>query len=549
MRVTWLAAVVLAIGCGMSLVHAADRVFVESGRAVAIDPAGDAWKTQGQSLVGSGVGNVLYANAALGEGDFSVTVRLSLDELNGSAASFVFGDNHFGFDGRTGWMFVEGPVFGGGTQFVRPSKEHIQPGKPFTFRFVRQRQTLLFEINGQVVRTATIEANHHARLTGADFGMRPWRATLRVHDFHATGDLRERSVINLPQINLFESGTKGYHTYRIPALITTTRGTILAFAEGRVKNSGDSGDIDLLVRRSTDGGRTWSEQQVVWDDGPNTCGNPCPVVDSRTGTIYLLMTHNLGVDHEGHIIEKTSRGTRTVWLSRSTDDGVTWSTPVGITQTTKDPDWGWYATGPGVGIQKQHGPHKGRLIIPANHSYSNAGPYARRSTYGYGAHVIYSDDGLTWHHSQPIHPNVNESQLVELSDGRLMMNMRSYFGDNRRRTAISDDGGVTWSEVRKEEELIEPVCQASIIRLDRENGKPWFLFANPASTRRENMTVRLSKDDAATWPIARPIYRGSSAYSCLAPLPDGDIGLLYEADGYRRIVFTRFTTDWLEGKE
>ncbi len=548
MRMILLAAVV-AMGSSLSAAGAAEQVFVEAGKAVAIDESGGGWQTQKEALVGTGVGKILYADAALGEGDVTVTVRLSLDELNASAASFVFGDNHFGFDGRTGQMFVEGPIFGGGTQYVARSERHLQPGRPFTFRFVRQGQTLLFEIDGQVVRTATIEASHRADLTDVDFGLRPWRSQMRVYDFRAEGDLRKRSAVDLPQIDLFKGGTDGYHTYRIPALITTPGGTLLAFAEGRVKHGGDSGDIDMLVKRSTDGGQTWSEQQIVWDDGPNTCGNPCPVIDQETGTIYLLMTHNLGTDHEGHIIEKTSRGTRTVWVAVSTDDGVTWSTPKEITRTTKDPDWGWYATGPGVGVQKQHGPHKGRLVIPANHSYSDAGEFARRSTYGYGAHVIYSDDGETWHHSEPIHPNMNESQLVELSDGRLMMNMRSYFGDNRRRSAISSDGGATWSELRIEDELLEPVCQASIIRLDREGGKPWFLFANPASTRRTNMTVRLSKDDAATWPIARRIYGGGSAYSCLAVLPDGDIGLLYEADNYRRIVFTRFSIDWLEGKE
>ena len=145
-------------------------------------------------------------------------------------------------------------------------------------------------------------------------------------------------------------GQGGYHTYRIPSLIVTTKGTVLAFCEGRKQSASDAGDIDLLLRRSRDGGKTWSAPQVVWDDGPNTCGNPCPVIDAKTGTIWLLLTHNLGSDSESKIVDGTSKGTRTVWVTRSDDDGATWARPVEITSTVKRPDWTWYATGPGVGI-------------------------------------------------------------------------------------------------------------------------------------------------------------------------------------------------------
>ncbi len=164
------------------------------------------------------------------------------------------------------------------------------------------------------------------------------------------------------QRSVFVSGQDGYHTYRIPAVIVTPKGTVLAFCEGRKSNRSDTGNIDLLLKRSTDGGRTFSPQQVVWDDGDNTCGNPCPVIDRKTGTIWLLLTHNLGEDRESEIIGRTSKGSRTVWINKSTDDGVTWSKPVEITATTKKPSWTWYATGPGVGIQLK----SGRLVIPCD---------------------------------------------------------------------------------------------------------------------------------------------------------------------------------------
>src|SRR6185503_10805284 len=151
---------------------------------------------------------------------------------------------------------------------------------------------------------------------------------------------------------LFVAGEGGYHTYRIPSLITCSSktgrlGTVLAFCEGRKNGSGDTGDIDLLVRRSLDGGRTWLAPQVVWDDGENTCGNPCPVVERESGVIWLLLTGNLRGDTEEKIVEEKSRGTRTVWVARSADEGASWSRPIDITAQVKRPEWTWYATGPG----------------------------------------------------------------------------------------------------------------------------------------------------------------------------------------------------------
>jgi sialidase-1 len=344
------------------------------------------------------------------------------------------------------------------------------------------------------------------------------------------------------QTPLFVSGTEGYHTFRIPALITTKRGTLLAFCEGRKNGGGDSGDIDLVLRRSSDGGRTWSPLQIVWDDGPNTCGNACPVVDQDTGTIWLLMTHNLGEDRESEIAARTSKGTRTVWVSKSEDDGATWSPPREITGTAKRPDWTWYATGPGIGIQIRQGPHKGRLVIPCDH--------AEADTKQWRSHVIYSDDrGKTWRlgGSSP-QDRTNECQVAELSDGRLMLNMRSADrGRKQRAICLSADGGATWSDFRYDATLIEPICQASLLAYPPGGGV--LLFSNPAeTTARRNLTVRLSRDDGKTWPLARTLYPGPAAYSCLAALPEGEVGCLYERGAerpYETITFARFTREWL----
>ncbi len=337
------------------------------------------------------------------------------------------------------------------------------------------------------------------------------------------------------QAPVFVSGQDGYHTYRIPSLVVTKKGTLLAFCEGRKRGGGDAGDIDLLLKRSCDAGKTWSKAQVVWDDGDNTCGNPCPVVDRNTGTIWLLMTHNLGGDTEARILDGTSKGTRTVWVTRSDDDGLTWARPVEITRDVKRADWTWYATGPGVGIQTR----TGRLVVPCDNCVS--GSKVRQS------HVILSDDGgKTWKLGGVVGPQCNESQVVELADGALLLNVRSYRGTNRRLVAVSRDGGETFSRPQEDRALVEPVCQASILRGPGEKGG--ILFSNPASTRRERLTVRLSTDQAKTWSHARVLHAGPAAYSCLAVLPDGTIACLYERGDkgpYEGIFLARFSLGWL----
>lgn len=330
----------------------------------------------------------------------------------------------------------------------------------------------------------------------------------------------------LEQTDLFVAGTGGYHTYRIPVLLTTPAGTVLAFCEGRKRSASDTGKIDLLLRRSTDGGRTWSEPQVVWSDGDNVCGNPAPVADRASGHVWLLMTWNLGSDHERDIMAGTGKDTRRVFVTLSTDDGRSWSPPRDITASVKRPHWRWYATGPANGIQLTRGAHAGRLVVPANHSdHSDPGRHP------YRAHVIYSDDcGQTWQLGGIEEEMTNESTLVELADGTLLHNMHSYHKQNRRAVATSRDGGLTWSPVKLDPVLIEPVCQASLLRATwpAPDQQGLILFSNPASLKRMNLTLRFSHDEAKTWPDSVTLHPGPAAYSCLAFLPDHTILCAYE---------------------
>ena len=348
----------------------------------------------------------------------------------------------------------------------------------------------------------------------------------------------------LKQTDVFISGQDGSHTYRIPSVVVASDGGLLAFCEARRTTGSDTGDIDLVLKRSADGGATWGEMQVIWDDGPNTCGNPCAVVDQETSTIWLLACHNLVEDHEMKIWEGMSKSTRTIWAIRSDDSGASWSSPVEITSTTKPPNWSWYATGPGSGIQLQYGDHKGRLVIPCDHGVAGG--------WDYHSHVFYSDDhGETWQLGGSVPDNTtSECQVVELADGTLLLSIRYHAWINRaeapyyRTIAFSRDGGETWGDVRKDQALIDPRCQASIFRHTSGNA---ILFSNPANTARDRMTVRASYDEGKTWAASKMLHPGPSAYSCLTVLPDNSIGCFYERgeeEPREKITFARFSLEW-----
>ena len=344
----------------------------------------------------------------------------------------------------------------------------------------------------------------------------------------------------LRQADVFVAGKDGYHTYRIPALLTTRKGSLLAMCEGRKTGRGDHGDLDLVMKRSDDHGKTWSDVQMIYEEGGAekiTIGNPCPVVDQTTGTIWLPFC----------------RDNDDVFMTYSEDDGRTWAKPYEITSNVKGSDWGWYATGPGVGIQLTREKYRGRLVIPCDHREKRGDKWIKMS------HVFYSDDhGKSWKLGGTVADHTDECQVVELHDGRLMINMRNYWGNEggkkelggKRAVTISDDGGESWQELTFDSTLVESICQASFIKHSNDTFRqPPLLFSNPASTtNRKQMTIRMSTDDGKTWPFARVIAPGSAAYSSLAVLADRSVGCLYEADGYKRIVFAQFTLPWLEAE-
>ncbi|RYU93637.1 sialidase family protein [Emticicia agri] len=359
-------------------------------------------------------------------------------------------------------------------------------------------------------------------------------------------------------VPVFVSGTEGHKTYRIPAIIQLPKGDLLAFAEGRVNGSGDFGDINIVMKRSTDNGKTWGTLSTLVDYAHLQAGNPAPVFDSSDpafpqGRIFLF--YNTGNNHEGEV--RKGNGLREVWYKTSTDGGQTWSESINITTQVHRPkqpainpaynfaeDWRHYANTPGHAIQLQHGKYKGRLYIAANHSAGEP----RKDGEDYFSHGFYSDDhGKTFQLSDVVLiEGSNECTATELSGNRVMLNIRNQKGDIRSRlVVISKDGGASWVHMYMDEQLPDPVCEGSILSLGIRNGKHVLAFTNPAhQTKRDNLTLRISYDEGITWPVSKVIDkspdendRDYTAYSDIVAIDKKTIGILYEKDRYSQIVF------------
>ena len=351
------------------------------------------------------------------------------------------------------------------------------------------------------------------------------QSVVSVH--FSLGEIDRKAALLPAETVVYRAGEDDTHTYRIPALAVSRQGTLLAFAEARRRSAADDGDIELVLKRSFDGGQTWGAMQVLADDEGNTMGNPCPIVDPETGRIVLLFCRN----------------NRRVFVMHSDDDGARFSTPLEITDSLRnDFAWSRVATGPGNGIRMA----SGRMVVPM---WTMAGELGAAKEYRAG--VMVSDDrGQTWRAGRtvaPLYKDCNECEVVQAADGRLCLNMRSSGDAYRRVVAWSEDGGESWGEPRLDDALVDPVCDASLIQL--RTAPPAWAFSNPDSKRRMNLTLRLSFDEGATWPVAKVLHAGPSAYSCLAELPDGSIGCLYERgvfSPYESIAFARCSMQWLQ---
>lgn len=350
--------------------------------------------------------------------------------------------------------------------------------------------------------------------------------------------------------SVYVSGAEGYKSFRIPAIVKAPNGDLLAFCEGRVNGAGDFGNIKVVLKRSSDGGKTWSALQIVASNDSLQAGNPAPVVDLTDprfpkGRIFLF--YNTGDGHEGEL--RKGHGHRDVLFKTSIDNGKTWSEPTDITlqvnrinQPQINPlwnfkeDWRSYANTPGHALQFEHGKYKGRIYVAANHSSGDPKPQLR----DYKAHGYFTDDhGATFYLSETVpFEGSNESTAAELSNDGLMMNSRNQTG-NYRIVSLSKDGGETWDTTFIDHNLPDPVCEGSLLNIGTKKGKFILAFCNnDDQDSRDSLTLRISFDEGKTWKKKFLLDPKNSAYSDIVKISKKKIGVLYEADGYKEIKFT-----------
>lgn len=380
----------------------------------------------------------------------------------------------------------------------------------------------------------------------------------------------------IEKLDLFTVGEDpAYKLYHIPGIVVTAKGSVLAWCEARKRSAGvsDWDDIRILLRRSTDDGKTWSAPKSIADvPGPKT-KNPFSLrmknVDPNDVTYNnpVLIADRDGTVHMLFCLEYMR-----CFYQRSTDDGVTWSAPVEITAAFEKfkaaYDWKVLATGPDHAIQLKNG----RLVVPVWLSTGTGGNAHRPSVTA----TIYSDDaGKTWRAGDIAVPctdewiNPNETIAIELADGSVMLNVRSESKAHRRLVTVSKDGATGWSTPRFDDALLEPICMGSIIRfsLAQDGGKNRILFSNPDNLSRadgkeapgknrdrKNVSVKLSYDEGQTWPVSKPVEPGPSMYSDLAVTKNGTILCFYGSSGAStglgsfaggRLTLARFNLEWL----
>lgn len=360
-------------------------------------------------------------------------------------------------------------------------------------------------------------------------------------------------LAQVPTNFVFKNGEQGYACFRIPAIIKAPNGDLLAFAEARKKDCDDFGDIDIVMKRSTNNGMKWTDLEIVADNNLVKAGNPAPVVDLLDpkfpkGRVFLLYNTASASETDS----RKGMSTREIWYVTTADNGKTWNKAVNITTSVHKPlapafnpaytfseDWRTNALTPGHAFQFLIGKNRGRIFVAANHS---VGAKKEKDDFdNYQAHCFFSDDhGSTWRLGADIPiPGGNEGTAAELRDGSVLQNVRFQNKTERYRIlAFSGSGGESWDTAYISKELTDPICEGSMISF-RKGDQHILLFSNPASqVKRERMTIRASTDNGKSWPASFLVDPGPSAYSDLVSVKPNKIGLLYEKGNHGGIAYT-----------
>ncbi len=491
---------------------------------------GDKWKTGEGYIYCSGQGdnfnNMAYSGFRIEEGDFHMKMRMSFDTLGQTTSILWLFNHHFGFDSRNSdptlreRLFFYSPVLDS-LVLLAPAASVISVGEPFWFEVIREDSRVRFLIDQQLITEQTLDA-FSSPLAGS-VGIRPWQNRIRIYEWQLQGNIKP-----MPEPEyVFQNGEAGYACFRVPSIVQTQDGSLLAFAEGRENSCRDNYDVNIVMKKSTDNGKSWGPVQLIWEDSTNTCCYPVPIVDRVSGRVVLLMGWQLGTDRVPAIKNKTSTDTRRMFQVTSDDHGDSWSPIREITDQVKQPDWQLVVSGSGSGLQMRHPSYNHRMLIPSHYSsIENGQPEVR-------CFLLYSDDGgLNWNIGGPSpEAENNECEVAEISGGGLMLNMRKAdeVPTFARSVAYSYDGGVTLVDQQLDDELYGPNCQGSLDSYLDSTGQFVAIFSNPRHKfRRENLVLQRSFDDGQSWEPIATIFEGYAGYSDLIVLQDGQIGCLFE---------------------
>ena len=367
-----------------------------------------------------------------------------------------------------------------------------------------------------------------------------WFAKLTAQTEKAT--FKDLSQDATPTSIPYYSGLQDYFSFRIPTLIKS-EGALIAFAEGRKNSTSDFGDIDLVYRRSLEGGRSWEALQLLFDQDTMAVQNPTPIYVSSENKIVLLFNTTSMSEHDVLHKDYELEDERKAFVTSSADNGETWETPREITRQVKEKHWRWHAIGPVHGIELKMGKQKGRLVAPVAISIE-------KGSEAYCMALVYSDDkGESWHIGA-VDENLtdavraNETTIAELADGRIYVNTRDQNGgsfEKNRGETFSNDGGQTFSRaILESDKFPSPIVQSSLLNWGTlaDDGPNMLLFSTPSHVdKRLDLVVMTSFDESQSWQPLFKVHDGMSAYSDMVQLDQNTLGVIYETDEYKKIRF------------